>query len=83
MVYDFQDTGCNSSMPRSTSSIQFGYFGVMTVWPSMRVLPAILLTARHAFWIASLESNHQDGSSNGAPDSSEILVSLSRKISFR
>src|SRR6267378_2207824 len=34
-------------MPRSTSSIQFGYLGVITVWPSMRVWPAILLTARH------------------------------------
>ena len=55
----------------------------MTVWASSRREPANPLMSARALTICSLDSSHQDGSSNGAPDSSATLVSLSKKISFR
>ena len=69
-------------MQRSTSSIQPAFFGVNTEWASRRREPAIRLMAARAATIWSLLSKSQVGSSNGAPDSSATLVSLSTKISL-
>ena len=79
--------GFETTAPANAMSVwqarQLGLPNYSMLVSHMRVPPAILLTARQAFWMASFEISHQDGSSKGAPDSSEILVSLSRKISFR
>ena len=69
-------------MQRSTSSIQPLRFGVKTEWPSRRREPAIRLMAERAVAIWSFLRRSQVGSSNGAPESSATLVSLSTKISF-
>ena len=61
----------------STSSIQPGCLGVITVWASRRLDPAKSLTICRVLAICSLESSHHVGSSNGAPLSSASWVSLS------
>ena len=65
-------------MALSTSSIQPGWLGRTTAWPSMRVDPAVELTISVASAIWSLDRNSHDESSNGAPESTVTFVSLLR-----
>jgi hypothetical protein len=64
-------------MQRSTSAIQGPLLGVITACPSSRREPEMRLMAARAAAIWSLVRRSQLWSSNGAPESSATLVSLS------
>ncbi len=75
-------SGFSSSIARSTWSIQPGWPGVKMAWLMTRPVPAASLIFLRALNFISLVRNQSVGSSDGAPEISATLVSLSRKTSL-
>jgi hypothetical protein len=66
----------------SRFSSQLGWPGVKMAWANIRRDPASLFTLSRAAAAIELVRNQSAGTSDGADEISDILVSLSRNISF-
>ena len=68
--------------PLSIAIKPAGWPGVMMKWDMRRLEPANLLTSARVDAICSLVRNQSSGTSEGAPLSAAIFVSLSRNSSL-